>query len=641
MVAIKVASLRRHVYTYAKSTLPITRDEFAAALLACRPPTGWGHSLAVANSGGPDSTSLLFLLKRWVDEHQHLLPEHSPMRVVSLSVDHQMQAASKAMEAKTAKLAQSIGVEHINRVIDWDADDIPHFSSSKAENLARLARYHLLYSGMVDTNSKIIAFGHHADDQVETSLIRLSKGSGMYGAAGMKPLRRWGMGVSENPGELGYTGHESMNSWMIRPLLPFSKDRLLATCDANGLDYVVDKTNFMPTYALRNAIRGFIESGESDAEARFQSSGYTFTNTAQVYCKRVGCPASYSVDMRRAISRLFHTDALSVQKNATELRDAVSKLATDARALDAHVDDLLAQLKSPFSPVGTFVLDMQQFVDLNEELKTRLISRITRYVSPFPWGSIHSTNKNSSDRTKRIIRELDDPFKTPSIVAGSAVRWTPIIINCENTTPLPEDTSPETTKIDLPYRRGGIAIPTRTQSEELLDWRSLPPHMKVGWLISRQPPFSRLTDDENPVIMDLTERMRAHLAEGREKFELLWDGRYVVSVDMSQLPVFLRRVVEDEFSLHRVMVLSGDRYFNPYVALETQSKYDLLAEVEEDDGSGREVGVKRGVLHNVVHVDPSTVLPGQDTILEQRTKRPRRETQAPWVRLTWIRPLTG
>lgn len=306
------------------------------------------------------------------------------------------------------------------------------------------------------------------------------------------------------------------------------------------------------------------------------------------------------------------------------------------------MDDLLVQLKSPFSPAGTFVVDMQQFVDLSEELKARLVSRITRYVSPFPWGSMHSTNKNSFDRTMRIIRELEDPFKTPSIVAGSAVRWTPVIINSENTSTRDDDASSQTTEINLPYRRGGILIPTRTQSEELRrDWRSLPPHMKVGWLVSRQPPFSRLTDDENPVIMDLTERMRAYLAEGQATFELLWDGRYVVSVDMAQLPVFLQRVVEDEFSLHRVMVLSGDRYFNPYVALETQSKYDLLAEVEEDAGSGREVGVKRGVLHNVVHVDPSTVLPGQDTIMEQRTKRPRKETQAPWVKLTWIRPLTG
>lgn len=139
-----------------------------------------------------------------------------------------MQAAAKAMEAKTAKLAQSIGVEHINRAIDWSANDFPDFSHNKAENLARLARYHLLYSGMVDTGSKVIAFGHHADDQVETSLIRLSMGSGMYGAAGMKPIRRWGMGISENPGELGYTGHESMNSWMIRPLLPFSKVSFLS-----------------------------------------------------------------------------------------------------------------------------------------------------------------------------------------------------------------------------------------------------------------------------------------------------------------------------------------------------------------------------------------------------------------------------
>ncbi|KAI9070009.1 PP-loop, partial [Trametes sanguinea] len=99
----------------------------------------------------------------------------------------------------------------------------------------------------------VIAFAHHADDQVETAIMRMSQGSGSRGLAAMRPVRRWGMGKKDN--EYFAFGADGMRKWIVRPLLHVSKDRLLATCEANKLEYIHDPTNFQPDLTFRNRIR--------------------------------------------------------------------------------------------------------------------------------------------------------------------------------------------------------------------------------------------------------------------------------------------------------------------------------------------------------------------------------------------------
>lgn len=183
----------------------------------------------MANSGGPDSTCLLFLLNAALADHRNLslstLRDDIFQSLVSLTVDHQFQACSTDMSDHAARIATSLGVEHLTRRIPWSTP--PYVAKPEPgaplESIARDARYSVLFESMSLTGSDAIAFGHHADDQVETLLMRLAKGTSVIGLSGMRPLRRFGMGAEQ--GKMGSFGAAGMDRWIMRPLLEFPKVR--------------------------------------------------------------------------------------------------------------------------------------------------------------------------------------------------------------------------------------------------------------------------------------------------------------------------------------------------------------------------------------------------------------------------------
>lgn len=201
--------------------------------------------------------------------------------LLSLNVDHQFQSCSSKMSLKASKTSHRIGIPHKTLKIPWGSSPYPVKPSARQplERIARDARYTLLLSGMRQHEADVIAFGHHADDQLETFLMRLASGSGFLGLGGMKPIRRFGMGDG-SPGKIGWYGAEGMKRWIIRPLLGVSKvicsfrlprhsltpnvqSRVLATCEAHGLDYVTDETNFQPDITLRNEVRHALAAGDT------------------------------------------------------------------------------------------------------------------------------------------------------------------------------------------------------------------------------------------------------------------------------------------------------------------------------------------------------------------------------------------
>jgi tRNA(Ile)-lysidine synthase len=148
-----------------------------------------------------------------------------PSTVMSLTVDHGLQESSSSMAEQCKAVATSMGVKHRTFSVPWSKPPFPENPSSlgSLEEIARNARFRVLFEAMTQIKANIIAFGHHADDQVETSLMRIARGSTELGASGMRPVRRWGMGHGSDETSLGWAGHQGMSRWIIRPLLEFSK----------------------------------------------------------------------------------------------------------------------------------------------------------------------------------------------------------------------------------------------------------------------------------------------------------------------------------------------------------------------------------------------------------------------------------
>lgn len=127
------------------------------------------------------------------------------------------------MAERAAKFAESLGVTHVTTKIPWGKGIYPPkpTSNDKLELLARDARYAAIFASMRDAWISTLALAHHADDQVETMLMRLGKGTTKLGMAGMQLRSRWGMG-SEIEG-LNWRGHLGLQMYKIRPFLDVGK----------------------------------------------------------------------------------------------------------------------------------------------------------------------------------------------------------------------------------------------------------------------------------------------------------------------------------------------------------------------------------------------------------------------------------
>ncbi|KAL1668547.1 PP-loop family-domain-containing protein, partial [Schizophyllum commune] len=422
-----------------KRVLPISKDEFAQYIRACLPHTKrraigascLPHILCVrsspisvvANSGGPDSTCLLFLLQRWA---RSLSKSHFH-RILSCSVDHNLQPSSAQWMSHTARFAARLNVDHRSARVTWGDGRFPSKPTSggkgKLELAAREARYALLHDTMCSASADVAAFGHHADDQVETAILRALKGSSELGLVGMKPCRRFGMG---SRGELG---HEGLRKWIVRPLLPVSKDRILATCDEHKLEYVVDSTNFQPDLTLRNAIRKAVEERD----------------VGPVVIQRF----DPSLTKSAIEDRLSGLDIpLDIGQGAPALRDAAQQLSCRAQRVEEATTIALkaCSLTSPAGALTLFAERLRRISDLAVMkgdnilplVQRNLVTRVLRYVSPHPWGTLQAEANRQTQSLERIREALfgSEPASLPQkstqallspapFSAGADVLWSP------------------------------------------------------------------------------------------------------------------------------------------------------------------------------------------------------------------------
>lgn len=132
-------------------------------------------ALAVAVSGGADSMALAWLAGEWAQRHG--------IRLVAFTVDHGLRDGSSHEAEQVGQWLAARGIPH--HILRWESTDKPQ---ANLQAQAREARYQLLASACAEQGITHLLLGHHLDDQAETFLIRLQRGSGVDGLAAMRPV---------------------------------------------------------------------------------------------------------------------------------------------------------------------------------------------------------------------------------------------------------------------------------------------------------------------------------------------------------------------------------------------------------------------------------------------------------------------
>lgn len=279
---------------------PISDAERDARLAVLQP----FRVLILAVSGGADSIAMMHLIAGWLRLHTD-----TQRKIMVATVDHGLRPEAAREAQWVASQARALGLAH--ETLAWVGEK----PEAGIQDAARSARYRLLAElswRLRDDGPVAIVTAHTQDDQAETLIMRLARGSGLDGLTGMSTARRLG---------------RDANCKLVRPFLDFPGARLRATLRSQGLEWIEDPSNEQNQFE-RVRVR----------KARGELEGLGLTN---------------------------EKIALSAER-----------LERARAALDAATDQLQLELDLDVHEGAFAEFDEQAFLAAAEELRLRLLARL-------------------------------------------------------------------------------------------------------------------------------------------------------------------------------------------------------------------------------------------------------------------------
>ena len=211
---------------------PVSSADFSALMEGLNLALPAGSNIAIAVSGGGDSMALTVLLQEWCVANQH--------KLYAITVDHGLRPEAKGEAAQVKKWLTPLGVHH--QTLVWEGVK----PKSRIQEMARAARYGLMVEFCKKREIAYLFVAHNANDQAETVLFRLAKGSGLDGLAGMSSISSY-----------------DKNLTLVRPLLNVRHEALLATLVGRKMSWIEDPSNQNIRYA-RSRIRNSFDVLEKE-----------------------------------------------------------------------------------------------------------------------------------------------------------------------------------------------------------------------------------------------------------------------------------------------------------------------------------------------------------------------------------------
>jgi tRNA(Ile)-lysidine synthase len=289
-----------------------------------------GKKILVGVSGGPDSLALLHFL--WTKQ------EEWKIKVFAGHVDHMFRGEESLDEAEFVKSF----CEERNIPFSWERIDLPAFiqkTGMNSQKAARECRYSFYEKVMKRHNLDYLALGHHGDDQIETILMRLTRGSLGKARAGIPFMRPFGTGK------------------IIRPFLCLEREDIEEYCKVHNLNPRRDPSNEKDTYSrnrYRKHVVPFLKKENIHAAKHFQRFSEELTDDETYLMKQAEEKLSDVMVEKKAaevvvdINR-FLLIAIPLQRRCIQLilNYLYDEIPISLSAL--HTEQMMILLKSPHS----------------------------------------------------------------------------------------------------------------------------------------------------------------------------------------------------------------------------------------------------------------------------------------------------